>query len=718
MASDSANPRGVEERAASHPGEPPDEAARTDSSADASANAEESDPLIGTLLDDRYRIIERLASGGMGVVYRGERVELERPVAIKFLHVGLLANRDSMKRFKREAMTMSKLTHPNCVSVIDIGVSGAAPYIVMDFVTGKTLEDVIEVERRLPPGRAIYLVKQILGALAHAHGKNLVHRDIKPANIMLSGAEGTADHVFVLDFGLAKFNNMRDNNITGASTVLGTPVYMSPEQTKGQSVGPASDIYSAGILLFELLTGDPPFLAENPLETLYMHQGAPVPRLVERAPGVEFSAELEQIVRISLAKKTEERFESAAAFATALDGAPEAISYTPPRLASPRAQGGKPAGKRVRIQERIAFASTQPVTTLDLELEARQRATGAEQRARTPRPASSVETVAMVNPDADPTASQIGRAPTSPSGPNIVVPPELGPALSVAPASSGPIPRPATVPASVPASGPVSRPAPGLMVTVPIAGGPMDSLATPMASPAASMSAVPGRSGAGRRARPRWVLPAIVGACVLVAVMVVLMLSGGGESERPASSVGAGADAGASAAFDAASLALTVDAGGAEPDAAPVEELVPKPAPKIVVKHVKDVEKLITQKRTDEALAGIDKLLRSTHKKNPYLWMLQANLYHDKGYYTKAMALYKKALTKKRKYRKFSTPNNNIIDLLGNSKQHKAATSMFLRVIKKDGLRYLKRAKSDHRSRIVRERAGKLYNRLSGRRRR
>src|SRR5215207_10365361 len=156
------------------------------------------DVRIGTILDGRYRILQRLAEGSMGVVYRGERVPVGKPVAVKFLHAAFAADPEFLQRFERETRVMSKLTHPHCVSVVDFGVSGA-PYMVMDFVTGVTLRELLD-DGPLPWLEAVTLMRQLLAGLAHAHAQGIVHRDVKPANVMVSEEIGTGRHVRILDF--------------------------------------------------------------------------------------------------------------------------------------------------------------------------------------------------------------------------------------------------------------------------------------------------------------------------------------------------------------------------------------------------------------------------------------------------------------------------------------------------------------------------------------
>ena len=285
-----------------------------------------SDPRIGTVLQERYRILQRLAAGGMGVVYRGERLELGRAVAIKFLHPWMAADPSFQRRFQIEAQAMSRLSHPCCVSVIDFGVEGDAPFMVMDFVTGRPLRSLVHEGGPLPVKRALSLVRQVLAGLAHAHAQGIVHRDIKPDNILLTEAVGLGEQVRILDFGLAK---LRDT-VTGLTMGLavGTPSYMAPEQIRGGEIDARTDLYSVGVLLFELLTGTKPFHGDKAAEVMRKHQEATPPTLGHAVPGGSFSQALEDVVRKALAKQPRDRFQSAADFAAALDVLPE-LAATP-----------------------------------------------------------------------------------------------------------------------------------------------------------------------------------------------------------------------------------------------------------------------------------------------------------------------------------------------------------------------------------------------------
>ncbi|HEX7838042.1 MAG TPA: serine/threonine-protein kinase, partial [Kofleriaceae bacterium] len=275
--------------------------------------------LTGAVLDGRYRVIEPVAQGAMGTVYRAERVKLGRIVAVKVLHEVLPHELSARKRFEIEAMAMAKLEHPHCASVLDVGVHNERPFVVMEFVSGQNLKDLIAAGPVAIP-RAAEIVRQVLSGLAHAHELGIIHRDIKPANLVLSQKTGLGDHVKVLDFGLARLSDAGQNLTTGV--VVGTPAYMAPEQIRGQPLDARADLYACGVLLFELVTARKPFHSESddPIEVCRMHLTAPIPRLADKLPGVDFG-ELEAVAARALAKARDERFASAQEFAAALEAA-------------------------------------------------------------------------------------------------------------------------------------------------------------------------------------------------------------------------------------------------------------------------------------------------------------------------------------------------------------------------------------------------------------
>jgi eukaryotic-like serine/threonine-protein kinase len=310
------------------------------------------DPRIGSVLQGRYRLNAKLASGAMGVVYRGERLQLLRPVAVKFLHPWIATQKAFISRFENEARAMSRLQHPNCVSVIDFGVDGT-PYLVMEFVTGQTVRQALE-GGRMPPTRALHVVRQLLAGLGHAHAQGIVHRDLKPENLILTDETGLGDHLRILDFGLAK---LRDGPAMTAGLAVGTPSYMSPEQTGADGpIDARTDFYAVGVLLFELLTGRKPFLSENVGELLLMQREKAPPLLREAAPAAGLSAELEAVVGKALSKFADDRYQTARDFVAALDATPEGRGVA--RAPAPPVSKKTLAGPGAR-------AAARPVPTTD-----------------------------------------------------------------------------------------------------------------------------------------------------------------------------------------------------------------------------------------------------------------------------------------------------------------------------------------------------------------
>ena len=306
------------------------------------------DSRVGTTLEGRYRIVDRLAAGGMGVVYKGELVAIKKPVAVKFLHDALTLIPDVVKRFEREATAMSKLAHPNLVSVLDSGLEKGTPYLVMDFVSGKSLAEVLAAGP-LSATRAAGLARQILAGVKHAHASHVVHRDLKPDNIiLLDHVEG--DFAKILDFGLAKVLRGEDSaasQLTNTGFALGTPGYMSPEQARGTEADERSDVYAVGVILYHMVTGRKPFIADSPLAVLRMHMDdAPTPP-TKLTPGA-CSPELEKVILRAMAKEPGARWQSAGEMAQALTATPEGreavgddrFGSRAPSLAAPTAVAG------------------------------------------------------------------------------------------------------------------------------------------------------------------------------------------------------------------------------------------------------------------------------------------------------------------------------------------------------------------------------------------
>jgi serine/threonine-protein kinase len=288
--------------------------------------------LSGEVLEDRYQIQERIAEGAMGVVYRGNRLNLDRAVAIKIMHASLPAAMDGRKRFEREAKLMARLEHPHCVSIIDYGLHGAKPYVVMELVRGRSLHEFIQEQGRIEPARAVDVLRQVLSGLAHAHEQGIIHRDIKPANIMVTPKAPLGLHARILDFGLARMLEGSASMSNGLA--VGTPSYMAPEQCRGEALDPTVDIYACGVVLFEMLTGKKPLTGKDPIEICKKQIDQMPPRLADVVPG-DYGA-LETVVARALEKRPPDRYPTAVAMAEALDAAmsgrtsiPEATAQIP-----------------------------------------------------------------------------------------------------------------------------------------------------------------------------------------------------------------------------------------------------------------------------------------------------------------------------------------------------------------------------------------------------
>jgi hypothetical protein len=285
------------------------------------------DPFIGKTLDGRYEVLGRLGEGGAGVVYRGRQAHLGRFVAIKVLHQDAAVIPEWRRRFEREARALSALAHPNVVPVTDSGIDGGVPYLVMELLQGKTLADLIkEAPGPLPLWRALDIMRQTLRGLAFAHGKGIVHRDMKPANVFLQELPDQADHVRLLDFGMVKFleggtsgSRTVPENLTRIGVMIGTPAYMSPEQVKGASADARTDVYAAGVLLFELLAGRRPFVADSFEGYMGAHLTQPVPLLAKLRSKLPRAALFQAVIERAMAKKEADRFKDADAMLTALE---------------------------------------------------------------------------------------------------------------------------------------------------------------------------------------------------------------------------------------------------------------------------------------------------------------------------------------------------------------------------------------------------------------
>ena len=238
------------------------------------------DPLAGRLLDRRYAVTARIAHGGMATVYLALDTRLDRQVALKVMHAELARDDEFVRRFIGEAKSVARLSHQNVVAVFDQGADGPFLYLAMEYVPGRTLKELLRERGRFSPAAALDIMTGVLDGLAAAHASGIVHRDVKPENVLLT-ADG---RVKVADFGLARAHAAAAH--TRAGLLIGTVAYLPPEQVTGDSAGPRGDVYSAGVVLFELLTGHPPFTGDNPLSVAYQHVNSGVPAPSSVAPGI------------------------------------------------------------------------------------------------------------------------------------------------------------------------------------------------------------------------------------------------------------------------------------------------------------------------------------------------------------------------------------------------------------------------------------------------
>jgi serine/threonine-protein kinase len=269
------------------------------------------DSWVGQVVDGRYRVLARVGQGGMGAVYRVEHLRMGKIAAMKVLLQELTSDRELVKRFRREAEAVSRLTHPNSVQTFDFGQVGDALYLVMEYLRGENLAVILKRDGPLEFQRVAPIVIQVCNALAEAHELGIVHRDLKPENIMVSRTKDGADYVKVLDFGLAKMRESEAlNDITQRGCLIGTPYYMSPEQVRSEDPDPRSDVYSLGAVMYRMLAGVEPFSGASPMAVLTKHlTDEPLPPR-QRRPDLDIDPGAEAIVLRAMAKRREDRYQS------------------------------------------------------------------------------------------------------------------------------------------------------------------------------------------------------------------------------------------------------------------------------------------------------------------------------------------------------------------------------------------------------------------------
>jgi serine/threonine-protein kinase len=504
--------------------------------------------LVGSVLDGRYQVIEPIAEGAMGSVYRGERLKLGRAVAIKIMHQELPDELASRQRFEREAKLMALLEHPNCVSVIDFGVHDDKPFLVMDLVRGTSLLQMLDKVVQLPVERAADITRQVLSGLAHAHELGIIHRDIKPANIMLTEKAGLGEQVRILDFGLARMQETSTKLTTGI--VVGTPNYMAPEQCKGSDVDARADLYACGVMLFEMLTGRKPFVADEPLAVVRKHLLEAPPTLGSVEPRIDFG-ELEAVMAKALAKNPADRYESAVAMSKAVEAAAAKVAKTSAAALFARA-----------VPESAAGAGNQQATMSGWNVPADARSAAIDPALpRAPHESGPVAGSASVGNTSGPFT---GVASIDPSGASAAASgPSMGlgtPAASLPPLpQAGPyVPPPGigapVAPVGLPPSGPVAATTPDVASAAPVA--PMPNVVSD-GTPDAPLTVPPTRPSTATPAPPLWSSPSpmpgplaqlplskrqlmIGGGGLLVVIVLIAVIAGGGSKKSTPSKPTAG----------------------------------------------------------------------------------------------------------------------------------------------------------------------------------
>jgi serine/threonine-protein kinase len=334
--------------------------------------AEKGDPLLGAVIDERYRIVRRIGEGGMGIVYEVEHVVIEKRLALKVLRDDYSSRPEVVARFRQEAKSASRIGNEHIVDISDFGETpNGASYFVMELLDGEDLANVLAREGTLPLSRAADILTQCARALAAAHAKGIVHRDMKPENIFLTKRDSRPDFVKIVDFGIAKMSDIETDGqpgrkLTKTGMIFGTPEYMSPEQAAGKQLDHRVDVYALGVILFELLTGRVPFSGDTFMGVLTQHMFEAPPSLAQANPNVQLPEAIEIFVRRALAKDPGERFQSCEELIGALDKAVRGVSPSAP---PGPVEGGAPAtGKSTKLGYGVpvrAAASTPQTLQLD-----------------------------------------------------------------------------------------------------------------------------------------------------------------------------------------------------------------------------------------------------------------------------------------------------------------------------------------------------------------
>jgi predicted Ser/Thr protein kinase len=481
---------------------------------------------IGTILDGKYRLDAFLSHGGMGSVFKATHVMLNRTVAVKLINQEIVTSPDIVRRFQREARAATTLNHPNITGVYDLGqTSEGTLYIAMEFIDGPTLKAVLKRGGAMPAARIVAILRQVAAALAVAHRHGIVHRDLKPHNIMLVKDDAGRDVVKLVDFGIAKTFD-ESTQLTQTGFALGTPQYMAPEQAEGKPVDGRSDVYSLGVILYEMLAGDVPFTDQSTPAILIKHikETPKLPSL--RNPDGGVSPQLEAIAMRCLEKDPANRFQTAEEFATAL----EAVD----------------AGNSAGAQSAAAATTVMPAATLPLPARAAGTAPAAWDYATAAAPAQEA-TVAAQAPTVQ--AAATGPAASTVRQPTQAAQPAAAPQIAAPPVAAPPAAAP--------------------LAAAPLAAAPAVAASPVTASPAAAPAA--SAAVAQPAARPASTMPLVLvlGGAVIVAAGTAWFMYGPGLGSQPAAPAASTAESVAQASQPPVPAAASPSAPEATPPSAP-----------------------------------------------------------------------------------------------------------------------------------------------------
>ncbi len=283
----------------------------------------------GHKLIGKYEILKPVGKGGKSVVFKARDTETQRIVACKLLLPQLVEDERNLKRFRQEAIAAKRLDHPNINSVSDFGEWNGQLYMIMEFIEGQSLAELVDSQGKLPISRAVPIFTQIAAGCAYSHGRNIIHRDLKPGNIVITNKNGQNDFVKIVDFGIAKIiseNTVVGTKLTKTGEVFGSPLYMSPEQCMAHPIDQRSDIYSLGTLMYEVLTGKPPLKGATALATIFMHTNEMPAKFGDIGADKKLTQAIENIVLKCLAKSPQQRYQSMDEVISAYDKIAERIS--------------------------------------------------------------------------------------------------------------------------------------------------------------------------------------------------------------------------------------------------------------------------------------------------------------------------------------------------------------------------------------------------------